>query len=91
VRQLENCIRRAVVMTDGRFITETDLGLSPTSEPGHTLRLREAREAVERELVQRALQLHAGNISAAAEDLGISRPTLYELIEKLGLKRSEAE
>jgi two-component system NtrC family response regulator len=91
VRQLENCIRRAVVMTDGRFITEADFGLNATSEPGHTLRLREAREAVERDLVQRALQLHAGNISAAAEDLGISRPTLYELIEKLGLKRSEAE
>jgi two-component system NtrC family response regulator len=88
VRQLENCIRRAVIMADGRYITESDLGLSSPA-PMPSLRLREARESVEREFVQRALQLHAGNISAAAEELGISRPTLYELIERLGLKRVE--
>ena len=53
--------------------------------------LREAREALERDLVRRALNLHAGNISAAAQELGISRPTLYELIEKLHVKRPEGE
>lgn len=92
VRQLENCIRRAVIMSDGRYITEGDLGL--TSAPESTTpapRLREAREAVERDLVRRALTLHAGNISAAAEELGISRPTLYEMIEKLGIRRPETE
>jgi two-component system NtrC family response regulator len=91
VRQLENCIRRAVIMSDGRYITEGDLGLGPVAEPGPTPRLRDAREALERELVQRALNIHAGNISAAAEDLGVSRPTLYEMIIKLGVKRPETE
>ncbi len=91
VRQLENCIRRAVIMADGRYITETDLGLTAVADVSPPPRLKEAREALEREIVQRALNVHAGNISAAAEDLGISRPTLYELIEKLGIKRPETE
>jgi two-component system NtrC family response regulator len=91
VRQLENCVRRAVIMAQGRFVTESDLGLAVVPDPGPGHRLRQAREAVERELVQRALNLHAGNISAAAEHLGVSRPTLYELIERLGIRRPEAE
>jgi two-component system NtrC family response regulator len=49
--------------------------------------LKEARETVERELVQRVLLKHAGKIAPAALELGISRPTQYELMEKLGLKR----
>jgi two-component system NtrC family response regulator len=91
VRQMENCIRRAVIMGDSRFVTETDLGLVTAGEPAPLMRLKDAREAVERELVQRALHLHAGNISAAAEDLGISRPTLYELMEKCGLRKPEQD
>jgi two-component system NtrC family response regulator len=52
--------------------------------------LKQAREAVERELVQDALRRHSGSITAAALELGISRPTLYELMEKLGIgKRSD--
>ena len=49
--------------------------------------LKEAREVVEREMVQQVLQRHAGNITSAAQELGISRPTLYELMEKLGIQR----
>ena len=50
--------------------------------------LKEAREAVERELTQDALRRHGGSITAAALELGISRPTLYELMEKLGISRN---
>jgi two-component system, NtrC family, response regulator len=53
--------------------------------------LRGAREAVERDLVQRALRKHNGKIARAAVELGISRPTLYELMEKLGIQRHERE
>ncbi len=49
--------------------------------------LKEARESVEREMVQEALRRHRGKITAAAVELGISRPTLYELMEKLGIGR----
>jgi two-component system NtrC family response regulator len=51
--------------------------------------LREAREAIERELVRRTLDRHSGRIGAAAAELGISRPTLYELMEKLGIAREQ--
>ena len=49
--------------------------------------LKEAREALEREIVQAAMRRHAGKITSAALELGISRPTLYELMEKLGIAR----
>jgi two-component system NtrC family response regulator len=49
--------------------------------------LKEARETVERGMVQEALRRHKGKITAAAVELGISRPTLYELMEKLGIAR----
>ena len=51
--------------------------------------LREARERVERELVTDALRRNGGKVSGAAADLGVSRPTLYELMEKLGLQKPE--
>ena len=53
--------------------------------------LKEAREAVEREMIQQALERHGGKISRAAEELGISRPTLYELLEKLGMDKPSLE
>jgi two-component system, NtrC family, response regulator len=93
VRELENRVRRAVIMSEGAQVTATDLELqeveaAAASEPRT---LKEAREAVERDLVQRALRRHNGKIAPAAADLGISRPTLYELMEKLGLhKETEA-
>jgi Response regulator containing CheY-like receiver, AAA-type ATPase, and DNA-binding domains len=52
--------------------------------------LREARERVEREVVEQALKRNAGRITTAAADLGISRPTLYELMEKLGIPKERA-
>jgi two-component system NtrC family response regulator len=59
---------------------------SPSAAPA-TLNLKEAREAVEREVINRALRKHGGKITSAAAEMGISRPTLYELMEKLGLKK----
>ncbi|HTI16714.1 MAG TPA: sigma-54 dependent transcriptional regulator [Trinickia sp.] len=88
VRELINCVRRAVVMAEGRFISTADLGLPETGpKPGRTL--AEARCEAEREAVREALSRHAYGLSAAAAELGISRATLYRLLNSIGL-RSEA-
>ncbi|HEX8281392.1 MAG TPA: sigma-54 dependent transcriptional regulator, partial [Chthoniobacterales bacterium] len=87
VRELQNRIKRAVIMADGKRITETDLELSDTKSGTSAMTLKEARENVEKELVQQTLQRHLGRISSAAAELGISRPTLYELMEKLGIPK----
>jgi len=89
VREMENLIRRAVIMADGTTISAADLGLATTESgyPGSTL--KEAREHLEREMITRALERHHGTIARAAADLGVSRPTLYELMEKLGMKNHE--
>jgi two-component system NtrC family response regulator len=87
VRELDNRVRRAVIMADGKRLTAADLELGDISERPHAANLKEAREAVERDMIQKALRKHGGKIAPAAADLGISRPTLYELMDKLGLKR----
>lgn len=87
VRELQNRVQRAAIMADGKRVTADDLELSDVlnAVPAHTL--REARENVEREMVQSALRRHRGTIAPAALELGISRPTMYELMEKLGIAR----
>jgi two-component system NtrC family response regulator len=86
VRELQNRVQRAVIMADGKRVTARDLELAAADgAPAQTL--REARDAVDREMVQGALRRHAGKITSAAEELGISRPTLYELMEKLAISR----
>jgi len=87
VRELDNRVKRAVIMADGKRLTAADLELGDISERPHATNLKEAREAVEREMIQKALRKHGNKIAPAAADLGISRPTLYELMDKLGLKR----
>jgi two-component system NtrC family response regulator len=92
VRELENRIKRAVIMAEGRLIRPADLELETVRKVNDAQPLpplRQARENLERELITRALQRHGGKIAPAAAELGISRPTLYELIEKLGIKREE--
>jgi len=86
VRELENRIKRAVAMADGSRITPEDLELdSPhVGYSGHTL--KDAREAIERDLIQRTLQKTGGNITRAASELGISRPTLHELLARYSLR-----
>jgi two-component system, NtrC family, response regulator len=87
VRELQNRVQRAVIMSEGRRVTAGDLELADLLAEQAPQTLREAREAVERDLVQHALHRHGGRITAAALELGVSRPTLYELMEKLRIAK----
>jgi two-component system NtrC family response regulator len=84
VRELENVIKRAVIIVDGNTIGAADLGLSGAES--ESLNLREVRETAERNAVVRALGRVNGNLTRAAEMLGVSRPTLYDLMHRFGLK-----
>jgi two-component system, NtrC family, response regulator len=87
VRELQNRVRRALIMADGKRVTARDLELADALSDLPPQTLKEARESVEREMIQDALRRHRGKITSAALELGISRPTLYELMEKLGIGR----
>ena len=89
VRELENRIKRAVLLTQGPQVTPADLDLdSPYSKYLTPDRgLRDAREAFEKDLIQRALTKHGGNISRTASALGVSRPTMHDLVTKYALER----
>lgn len=86
VRQLENCVRRAVIMCEGKRLTIKDLELAPAAQ-GAVTSLKDARESLERDMIQSALRKHAGKIAPAAAELGVSRPTLYDLMDKLGIAK----
>jgi two-component system NtrC family response regulator len=92
VRELQNRVKRGVIMASGSRVTAKDLELErdrgTVSSAATTL--RQAREHVEREMVEQALKKNSGKITSAAADLGISRPTLYELMEKLGIAKERA-
>ena len=90
VRELENRVKRAAIMCDGVRVTPEDLTLSPSSL-GPSLNLKEARDELEREMLTKALRKHRGKISPAAAELGISRPTFYEMMEKLGIQKPAME
>jgi len=87
VREMENKVKRAVILADGKRITVGDLGFTEQQE-SLSLNLRDAREHVERQLIKRALTIHSNNISHAAEALGVSRPSLYKLFKKLDMTES---
>ncbi len=89
VRELENAIKRAVIMADSLHIRASDLGLDATQEPD-AFNLRHVRDEAERIAVIRALGRVDGNLSKAAELLGVSRPTLYDLVNRFGLKGGRA-
>jgi len=82
VRELENRVKRAVVMTDGPLLSAADLGLAATGEDTQSLTIRDARARAEREVLQLALVQAGSNLSKAAKLLGISRPTLYDLMQQ---------
>ena len=86
VREMENLIKRAVIMAENGTITAGDLGLEPAETEAMPFNLRQVREAAERQAIIRALSQVGGSIAQAAELLGISRPTLYDLMSKTGLK-----
>ena len=87
IRELENRIKRAIIMTQGTRLTPEDLELgSPALRyEGHTL--KEAREALEKDLIQKTLAKNKGNITRTAMELGVSRPTLHELLTRYSIER----
>jgi two-component system NtrC family response regulator len=89
IRELQNRVQRAAIMAEGKRVTAADLELAAAAGDERPRTLREARERLERDLVEDALRRHAGKITSAAAELGISRPTFYELMEKLGIAKGD--
>jgi two-component system NtrC family response regulator len=89
VRELRNYTKRAVIMADGSTLQAADFGLAPANPENEVRTLREVREQAEKDAVIRMLSWVNGNMSRAAELLGVSRPTLYDLINRFGLKETE--
>lgn len=87
VRELENRVKRAVIMADGKMVSAEDLDLGERAEDGEmALNLKQAREAADRRMIRQALARSQGNISMTAKLLGISRPTLYDLLKQYDLQ-----
>ncbi|MBP9593056.1 MAG: PEP-CTERM-box response regulator transcription factor [Steroidobacteraceae bacterium] len=91
IRELENRINGAVIMAEGRYIGVEDLGIASDTERVRWLNLREVRSRAETEAVRQALAVTRGNLSRTAELLGVTRPTLYDLIHKLGIEVDDLE
>ena len=85
VRELENRVKRAVIMADAKLIAAEDLDLAPTDEGEAPLNLKSAREHSDRKVIRHALARSEGNISGTARMLGISRPTLYDLLKQYAI------
>ncbi|MDE0878382.1 MAG: PEP-CTERM-box response regulator transcription factor [Sphingomonas bacterium] len=85
VRELENRIKRAVIMADGKTVTATDLDLGDTRAEALPINLRTVREIADRKAIAQALSRSEGNIAGASRLLGISRPTLYDLLKSYDL------
>jgi len=92
VREVINKVKRAIIMADDKKVTATDLELSDTTTLSEeALNLRKIRDAAERMAITQALLAAQNNMAKAARLLGITRPTLYNLTEKLGINTSELE
>jgi two-component system NtrC family response regulator len=103
VRELENRIKRAVIMAEGAKIIPADLDMAEAAPAGvpavapvvvpdsgskyESMGLKEARESLEKELLAKALSGNKGNLTKTAAALGVSRPTLYDLMEKFGIPK----
>lgn len=85
IRELKNKVQRAVILSDNNWIASKDLDLDPKQTPP-MLTLKETREKVEKEAILKALAISRGNVTKAAEILGITRPTLYSIMEKLEMR-----
>jgi len=86
VREMENCIKRAVIMADGNIIGVDDLGLQANDTELTPINLRQIREKEECKALVKALARVDGNIAQAAKMLGVSRPTIYDLMSRCGIK-----
>jgi two-component system NtrC family response regulator len=90
VREMENKIKAAVIMAEGKFLTAADLGIAVEGPPP-TLNLRAVRQRAESQAIRDALLRTSGNVSRAAEILGITRPTLYDLLQKYEIRQPSEE
>ena len=87
VRELENRIKRAVIMADGKSVTAADLDLGGSvNDEVEAINLRAAREVADRKAIRQAMSRTENNISGAAKLLGVSRPTLYDLLKQYRLQ-----
>ena len=87
VRELENRVKRAVIMAEGKLVGAEDLDLAGgDAEAGEALNLKAAREQADRRMIRQALARCEGNISNTAKLLGISRPTLYDLLKQYDMQ-----
>ncbi|WP_404481443.1 PEP-CTERM-box response regulator transcription factor [Novosphingobium sp. BL-52-GroH] len=87
VRELENRVKRAVIMADEKLVSAADLDLAePDEDVVNALNLKTAREQSDRKVIRHALARSEGNISSTAKMLGISRPTLYDLLKQYDLQ-----
>ncbi|MHA6718905.1 PEP-CTERM-box response regulator transcription factor [Sphingomonas sp. RS6] len=86
VRELENRVKRAAIMAEGKLVTAADLDLAESGAGDELINLRAAREVADRRAIRQALARADGNMSATARLLGISRPTLYDLIRAYDLQ-----
>ena len=91
VRELENRVKRAVVMAEGWYVTPDNLELQTAVSPVDASTLKASRDHREKELVRLALEKAEGNVTRAASYLGVSRPTVYQLLARYGLKKTSAE
>ena len=87
VRELENRIKRAVIMSEGKKITAEDLELESTVGKKEPMVLKDARKMLEKDLILKAITRNDNSLTKAAAELGVSRPTLYDLMEKLGIPK----
>ena len=90
VREMENKIKAGVIMAEGKLVTAADLGLSVAINPP-SLNLRLVRQNAETLAIRQALVRAGGNISRTSELLGVTRPTLYDLMSKYGIRAEEAD
>ncbi len=90
VRELENKIRRAITLAEGPVITASDIGLDAPEAHADSLDLRLAREDVEKKIIKKAILKHNYNISKAADDLGLTRPTLHHLVRKYNITTKQS-
>ena len=87
VRELENKVKRAVIMSEKKTLTPTDLDLAPAGEENLSDSLKEVRSAAERDHITKVLGKCDWNITKAAHEMGISRPTLHDFIKKHNISR----